>query len=353
MKDEIGFGVLGVAHHHSRTFGAAATRIPGARLVGVYDPDEERCRAFASRLGIGSFSSLEDFLNEDNLDVCIVTCENSKKKEFAIMAAEARKHVLCDKPLGVNSIESEQMIRSCKEARVKLQVGYLSRYTPQALRAKEMIEKGKVGKVCFVMSENRVDVGHVKQLSPWLANREAAGGGAILEHAVHAADLSMWYAASTPVCTYALCAPNLDSSFEVEDNFTLSVKFANGAIATIDGSYCRATSGNPGDISMKIVGSKNELTLSIANQSIMEYVGEEPRAELKQFVTRLNDSYEGLAVWNMVNDMVKCIRTGSEPLSCGTDAKRVNQIVEAAYQSLAARSVVMIDDVRNNFDRRN
>jgi len=304
--------------------------------------NEERGRKISTGFGIEYYGDVQGLLEREDLDVCIITCENSLKTELAVRAANSGKHILCDKPLGMNPAESEQIIRACKNANVKLQVGYLSRYSSQALAAKKAIDNGRIGKVKCVIGENRVDVGLVKMLSPWLANREASGGGAILEHAVHAADLSLSFVGSRPVSVYAVCAPNLDPTFEGEDNFTLSVKFANGSIATIDGSFCRASSGNSGDIAMKVIGSKGTLSFSIESKTVMDFRGEEPRTQINVYPTDLGNSYEGFAGWNMINDLVNCIRTGSQPLTSGEDAKRVNQIVEAAYKSLSTKDVAYI-----------
>src|SRR3989442_3307980 len=174
LKGKIGFGIVGVAHHHSGLFGAMARRVPDAELIGVYDKDAGRGRKISTEFGIDYYADIEGLLKREDLNVCIVTCENSLKKELAVQAAKSGKHILCDKPLGMNPTESEQIIRACKNANVKLQVGYLSRYSSQALAAKKAIESGEVGKVKCVIGENRVDVGLVKMLSPWLAKREAS-----------------------------------------------------------------------------------------------------------------------------------------------------------------------------------
>jgi len=332
-RKQLGFGIIGVAHHHSISFATTVLRHPNAKLVGVYDKDEKLAKNFGTKFGIPVYLDLESFLNSDKLDVGIVTSENAAKKELAIELAKHDKHVLCDKPLGINVSESDDVIAAAKRSRVKLQVGYLSRYTPEALEAKKMIQG--IGEVKFAIGENRVDVGSVKILSPWLASFRATGGrGALLEHTVHLADLIQWYIGHPLVSVYATKANNLDNSFEVEDNFVILATYSNGAIASMDGSYCRPTSGRVDDLSLRIIGAKKNVNILIQKKALLLTVGEEPSIRQDLIETELSGRYEGIAVWNMIDDLITCIKKNRTPLTSGKDARNVNQLVEYAYRSL-------------------
>ena len=341
MKEKITFGVFGVAHHHSRPFAETIERHPRTKLVGVYDSDEKKGRAFADKFSIPFSKNIDGLLGK--VQAGIVTCENAQKKDMAIALAKAGKHILSDKPLGISPKESAEIIKTCNDNNVKLQVGYLSRYTPEALEAKRIIDSGKIGKVQFVSGENRVDVGSVKELSPWLALSSDNGGrGAVLEHCVHVADLAQWYVGSPAVSAYAVRAKNLDPTFEVEDNFTIHVGYKNGACATLDGSYCRPTSGRSGDLVLWIAGEKGELRLMIRKKALELIERQEPRVDSSTIQTKLGDSYEGFATWNMIDDLVDCILNDKTPLTCGEDAMRINSLVEACYKSLKNGSRVKV-----------
>ncbi len=335
LTRKLNFGIFGVAHHHSRSFASAIKRHPLGRLIGIYDSDEKLATEFGKNFHLPVYSDLEDFLNEQSLDVGVVTSENASKKWLAIELAKSHKHVLCDKPLGINPRESEEIIRACDSSGVKLQVGYLSRYTPEALEAMKVVRANRIGDVKFLEGENRVDIGSVKILSPWLASSKATGGrGSLLEHSVHIADLSQWYVGHRPSSVYAIRAKNLSNSFEVEDNFDLLVTYPNGAVATIDGSYCRPSSGRTDDLILKIVGSRGEIKILIQKKALSITTGEEPNVGRDLVETELSGRYEGIAVWNMIDDLVNSINYDRTPVTCGEDAKAVNQLVESAYKSL-------------------
>ena len=135
---------------------------------------------------------------------------------------------------------------------------------------------------------------------------------------------------------------NLDPSFEVEDNFSLFVKYSNGAFATMDGSYCTPSSGRVDDLILNIVGSKGSIRLLIQKKAILLNMGEDPAMSRELIETTLGGRYEGIPAWNMIDDLINSILFDREPLTCGEDARRVNALVEAGYQSLASRMPVKI-----------
>ncbi|MDA4130405.1 MAG: Gfo/Idh/MocA family oxidoreductase [Thaumarchaeota archaeon] len=336
-NSKIGFGIVGVASHHSEFVAHAVRNIPGAFLVGAYDADESRAKWFCEKFQTPRFDDLDSLLQDPNVKIGAVTSENSRKKEYAVSVARAGKHVLCDKPLGVTARESREIIDACKKSRVVLQVGYISRYTMEARTAKRIIDSGKLGGVRFIDAENRVDNGLVKQLSPWLMKKELAGGGALMEHSVHAIDLALWLNGSYPVSVFAVSAENLDgATYEAEDNFAIMLKFKNKSIALIDGSYCRPSSGKRGDVVIKVHGSSKHLSFSLSSENLRAYVGEEPSGEIKFYPSETGGSSEEESGLKMIEDLLRSVKTRSEPLTNGAVGESVNRVVDACYASMAS-----------------
>ncbi|HZW58028.1 MAG TPA: Gfo/Idh/MocA family oxidoreductase [Nitrososphaerales archaeon] len=334
-ENTTGFALVGVASHHHEFVAEAVKRTQNTSLVGVYDRDEALGRKIAQKFGTEYFNSLEQLLAIPGVTVGVVTSENALKKELAIRLARAGKHVICDKPLGLSAKDSREIIEECRKSNVRLQVGFVSRYTTEAQRTKQFIASGKLGKIKLILGENRVDSGLVKQLSPWLLKKDLAGGGAMMEHSVHALDLALWYnSGAKPESAYAVAGENLDSSYEGEDNFSIMVRFSNGCVATVDGSYSRPSSGRSGDIVMRIVGERGELVMSSSSLEFKEHVGEEPSTEIKTYSRSLGSTSEAPAGELMVRDMLECIKTGREPLAGGREGELVNCIVDAGYESL-------------------
>ena len=334
---KVGFAIIGLASHHREFVAHAVQKIPGAFVVGAYDSDGNLAKQFCQKFNTRYFNDLDDLLRDPDVTIVAISSENSRKKEYAIAAANAQMHVLCDKPLGVTAQESREIIEACKKAGVTLQVGYVSRYTDEAQKAKKLVTSGKLGEVRFIDAENRVDSGLVKQLSPWLMKKALAGGGALMEHSVHAIDLAIWLNVSPPISAYAVSAENLDSSsYEGEDNFAILLRFRNGSVALVDGSYCRPSSGKRGDVVIKVQGSSKQLSFSLSSQNLRAYLGEEPSLEFEDYYSETGGSSEEESGLRMIEDLLHSIETGSEPLTNGIVGLNVNRVVDACYESLVS-----------------
>jgi predicted dehydrogenase len=340
--NETGFAIVGAASHHWEFISTAVRATKGTRMVGVYDEDKIRARRVARKLGVKNFDDLDELLADPNVNIGIVTAENTRKKRFAVSLARANKHIICDKPLGITAKETREVLAECKKSKVTLQVSYVSRYSSEAQFTKRFLSQGRVGSIKFINAENRVDMGLVKKLSPWLLQKKL-GIGALLEHSVHALDLALWFnEGSSPSSVYALSANNLDQSCEGEDNFAILVEFDNGSVATADGSFCKPSSGRSGDILMKIFGEKAETDLYLSTLELREYLGEEPNVRVKVH-SRLLDSSGGESAKLMVKDVLDCIDSGKEPLANGITAEEVNRVVDASYKSLASGNKELIE----------
>jgi predicted dehydrogenase len=343
-KNRIGFAIVGLASHHREFVAHAVQKIPGAFLVGAYDPDANRAKQFCQKFNTRYYDDLADLLQNPDVKIGAVSSENSRKKEYSIAIANAQKHVLCDKPLGITAQESRDIIDACKRTGVTLQVGYISRYTDEAQKAKRLVTSGKLGEVRFIDAENRVDSGLVKQLSPWLMRKDLAGGGSLMEHSVHAIDLALWLNDSPPVSAFAISAANLDSStsYEGEDNFAIILRFKNGSIALIDGSYCRPSSGKRGDVVIKVQGSSKQLSFSLSSQNIRAYFGEEPSLTVENYYSESGGSSEEESGLRMIEDLLASVKAGTEPLTNGIVGWNVNRVVDACYESLSSGREISI-----------
>jgi myo-inositol 2-dehydrogenase / D-chiro-inositol 1-dehydrogenase len=331
-RGKTGFAILGVASHHSQYVPSALEKLPGTYLAGVYDEDIDRARRFSAKCGTRVFTHVDALLEDPDVQVVFVTSENTGKRDLSIAAARARKHVICDKPLGITAVQSREIIDACRKEGVQLQVGYISRYVKEVQRARQFVKSGKLGKVKFINIENRVDSGLVKELSPWLMYKKL-GVGALLEHSVHAIDLALWFNESRPISIYATSGNNLDASYDSEDNFAIIIRFLNNSIALIDGSYCRASSGRRGDISCKINGTQRELSFSVCNQELRTYMGEEPNIEEKNYSIH-GESSEESSCFSMIQDFLRCLENGTVPITTGIIGEKVNIVVDASYSSL-------------------
>src|SRR5579859_3780722 len=119
-------GILGVAHLHVWSYVAALKTNPKGRIVGVWDHEPTRKEEFARQAGLAAFHSVQSLLAE--CDAVCITSENSKHADLAEAAANAGKHILCEKPLVITEAQAAQMLRAVERSGVKLMTAFPCRF---------------------------------------------------------------------------------------------------------------------------------------------------------------------------------------------------------------------------------
>ncbi len=217
----IGTGVMGSEH-------AARWQQLPVELVGYHDHRVERAERLAQELGGRAFTSMHDLIAEvDIVDVCTPTPEH---RGPVIAAAEAGKHIVCEKPLARHLRDAEAMIAACETAGVRLFVAQVVRFFPEFARAKEIVDSGAVGRIGVVRS---VRAGSYPTAREWYGNFDLSGG-VILDLAIHDIDYLRWLCGDVErVFAHGL-------SFEriaAKDHALITLRFKSGAIGHIDANW--------------------------------------------------------------------------------------------------------------------
>src|SRR5262249_17340498 len=146
----IGVGIIGsqfIAELHAEAF----RQIPSARIVAVASPTESHVKQFAKKHRISkSFTDYRELLALKEVQVISLCLPNNLHCRATLDAAQAGKHVICEKPLCMNLAEADQMIAACKKAGVKLMYAEELCFTPKYVRAKHLVDEGALGKVYLV-----------------------------------------------------------------------------------------------------------------------------------------------------------------------------------------------------------
>ncbi|MBO1911448.1 Gfo/Idh/MocA family oxidoreductase, partial [Microvirga sp. 3-52] len=187
-------------------------------------------------------------------------------KEHVISAAQANKHILCEKPLATEVKDAEAMIKACEEAEVILQVAYPVRFAPAIENVRTMIQEGAIGKVLAINATN-----HGLMPGGWFIDQELSGGGSATDHIVHIMDVIRWIFKDEVKSVYA----ELDTRFydiDVEDCGMVSLELESGMIVSIDPSWSRPkTYPTWGNFVMHFVGTKGNLSVDAFKQHSLYY----------------------------------------------------------------------------------
>jgi len=143
-----GWGIVSTGKHPDVKIAPAIVAANGGELVGVYSRDQQRANEFAQKhKARAAYSQLGDLLKDSRVDGVFVASPNALHAEHVVQAAEARKHVLCEKPMATTVADAVRMVQACRRAGVTLGVAFNLRQHPAYIRARELVAAGTLGRV--------------------------------------------------------------------------------------------------------------------------------------------------------------------------------------------------------------
>ena len=251
----IRLGILSLAHHHADGYLAIVGRLPEVDLVGLWDEDGPRGRAAAAAHGSRAFATEADLLGAglDGVIVCSVTSEH---RRLAELAAGAGVHVLCEKPLATRVEDAQAIVAACAAANVRLMTAFPMRFSPLLRALQASVRAGAIGRLVCLEGVNTGEMPDIHRA--WFVDPVLAGGGALMDHVVHLADLYRWILGDEVVEVYAVANRILqDGHAGVETGGLVSLRFADGVIATIDCSWSKPRSYPTwGGLALEVVGTE-------------------------------------------------------------------------------------------------
>ncbi len=315
-------GMMSFAHMHAHAYAAAIKELGGAELVGIADHDADRARAAGEQYGAPVFDSYEELLSAE-IDAVVIGSENIRHAELTRMAAEAGRHVLCEKPLATTTADGWSMIEACREAGVQLMTAFPCRFSPAVTRLKEALDAGRIGKILAICGTNRGRCPY-----GWFVNLPLSGGGAVIDHTVHVTDLMRWLLGSEVKEVYAEISNRMYHQ-DFDDTGFLTMEFENGVFATLDTSWSRPKSFPTwGDVTLTVTGEKGVLTLDMFAQNLVHYSDKEAdpgRVSWHNWGSNID--------YLMMEAFIHAVATGESVPVTGEDGLRAAQVGLAAYES--------------------
>lgn len=317
-------GLLSAAHVHAGSYAASLNALPNVEFVGVWDDDAARGAAAADGWNTAFYPDLEALLSA-NLDAVIITAENVQHATLTRAAAAHKLAVMCEKPLSLSVEDGEAMISACREAGVPLMTAFPCRFSPVAKRLKATIESGAIGKVQAIKGTNRG-----RNPGGWFNDLTKSGGGAVIDHTVHVADLIHWLTGDKASTVFA----EVDNSFhhkDFDDAGTMLIRYESGMFATIDCSWSRPKSYPTwGDVTLEIIGEKGSVYGDLFAQHFRVYSEETGRMDDAPWCDNID-----LA---MLKAFVEAVETGNPVPVTGEDGLAAVKVAFGAYASAKSGS---------------
>ncbi|KKO54628.1 Gfo/Idh/MocA family protein [Paenibacillus sp. DMB20] len=312
-------GFISFAHMHAVSYLNSMLKREDVEVVGIADENEERVAPFTAEHGIAYYGDVNELLVQE-IDAVVICSENARHAELTRKAAEAGKHVLCEKPLGMSEEEMLGMIQVCRDRGVQLMTAFPCRYLTAVQQAKQAVDEGKIGDIVAMKGTNRGTMP-----GGWFLEKELSGGGAVFDHTVHVMDLMHWFTGSVAEEVYAH-AETLFHDTDIDDAGMVHVKFANGAFAVLDPSWSRSRSFPTwGDVTLEIIGTKGTLFIDSFAQKNDVYSDAAGKAAWSYWGDNMD---EGL-----VNSFVDSIIAGTPVAISGEDGYYSARVGIAAYDS--------------------
>lgn len=336
MTAPLRIAVLSFAHTHALSYVRALRTMPGVELIatdpdGASAPDDAlRGAELAAELGVAYVDDY-DAAFAWKPDAVVIAAENARHRGLVERAARAGIHVLCEKPLATTVDDAVAMQRACDEAGVILMVAYPVRFSPVVRDAIAELRAGRLGRILSVTGINNGTLPHDRA---WFTDPDLAGGGALVDHVVHCADLLDELLGERASSVRAVSNGILHAQRElaVETGGLVTVRYPSGVIATIDCSWSwPMSSATWGGVTLQIVAERGTVTVTPFAQGVAGHDA------IGETWTPVGADLDAL----LLDEFVAAVREGRQPQPDAGVGIRTLEVVKAAQASAAAGGQVV------------
>ena len=233
LAQKIGFGIIGCGGIAFDAHLPSLKEIPSAEVVAVSNRSEGKAIKAAEYCGISTwYTDNQKVIDEEGVDAVVICIPPNGHAEWTIKAAEAGKHVLCEKPMARSVQECDKMIEAAHRNKVKLMVAEMKRFNPGFRKVKELIDEGVIGDVFMVRYHNSYHEPHVRKA--WWVQPEISGGGEMMNELTHQVNTLRWMIGEVKRVS---ALTNHPWGPPPEDNAVVSLEFEGGAIGVVTVSW--------------------------------------------------------------------------------------------------------------------
>ncbi len=309
--------ILGCAHLHITSYISCLKEL-GVEIVGLYDKDINVANQMSEKFDIPIFSSPEQLI-ETKCDISLICSENIYHKEYTLLSAKNKVHVIVEKPIATTIEDANEMIKACKDNNVELMICFPVRYATPIIEAKKAIDNGDIGKIEAIVATN-----HGQMPGGWFVDEKLSGGGSVIDHTVHAADIINWILKPKVKTVESSISTQLHD-MKTDDSGLLLMEFEDKTICSIDTSWNRPK-GYPqwGDLIIDFIGDKGSIHVDAFVESGIIYGNENEKARSYFFGNNMD--------FEMMKDFIQKINNKEKSPVTGEDGKFALDIALKAYE---------------------
>lgn len=335
---------LGMGRHHIKGY----LTHPDANVVAISDIDEKVLNEIGDTYQIQNrYLSAEKMLDLENLDIVSVVTPNKFHHGLVLSAIDHGCHVLCEKPMAMNTQEAIEMVTAAKNADTRLMINFSYRFTEQSMALKKQVESGIIGDIYFARTVWHRRRG-LPKLGGWFGQKALSGGGPLIDLGVHRLDLALWlmgYPTPTWVIgsTYNQLASRIAQAqnlvYDVEDLAAGFIKFENDASMVVEASWA-ANIAEREFMETRLFGTTGGLLQHNINETYQFEAEIYLEREGAHFDMKLHAPFQ--SVPTPMYHLVDCILTNKPHTATGEEGLLVMQILDALYSSAQSGQPVKI-----------
>lgn len=356
---QVRFGIIGAGSaFRFHYLGSKSTET--IRFTAVYDVDTARAGKVAEKFSVPGkelvpYDTLEGMLESD-IDAVLIMVPHAYHEEIVIKAAQAGKHVLCEKPMGLTVEACRNMIAACEKNGVLFMIAENHRFLPAHNYIHDMVQSGMIGDVTMIRAYEGVDeIAGLMRPGFWKGSPLVAGGGAFMDMGVHKfATIEYILGAQCEEITAMMSKQMTNLPDKAEDNAFAMARFTNGTMVNITTSFTQLTTANN---TMEIYGTKgtiiedHSLTNPVRIFSYDERMGIsigqwfEPQIDHAPF-----PGYYLISANKTDEYFAECIISGKAPEFTPAQSMRPIADVLAGYLSFIEKRPVRVEEVEKMAD---
>ena len=332
---QVGVGLVGsgfISQMHAQAFALS----PVASVRAVASRSSDRAAAFAAQWEIPVWhTDYRQLIERPDVDLVSVAAPNWLHRDIVVAAAQAGKHVICEKPLATTLREADEMIAACRDAGVWLMYAEEICFAPKYVRAKELADEGALGEVYLVRQSEQ----HFGPHSDWFWDPELAGGGVLMDMGCHGIEFARWVHGKPQVETVSAEVGTFvhRQRTRAEDHAIVTVRFDGQRAGLIEASWAK-----PGgmDDRAEIVGSRGITYADLLRGSSLTTFSDvgygyavEKAPDTRGWTFTMFDELWNYGFPQEMDHFARCVAFGEVPRETGADGRAVLEIIYAAYRA--------------------
>ena len=334
----LGIAVVGLGHLSLTQVLPGFAQAKHVKVAALVSGDRDKARVIAAQYGVPErnlydYKNFDGIRNNPEVDVVYIVLPNAMHLDYTVRAAQAGKHVLCEKPMATSSADAQHMIDACKQAGRKLMIAYRCQYLPEYRALIRMARDKVYGEVRLIEASNGQNNANNGQ---WRADKRMAGGGSLPDVGLYCLNAARFITGEEPVeITARVTQPKDDPRFsQVEDLCVFTLRFPSGVLASCSSGYSYHENrflrvmATDAAVGLDPAFSYDNLTMQISRRQGMSSGMEQRRWSPKSQFALEMDAF------------AEAIRADRVPLTPGEEGLQDMRIIEAIYQAASSGGVV-------------